>query len=173
MCFLHPLIIQRNKIYSKKCAKNKYLYLNEVIWLMSMKLRLKMKNRSSRWDINRHRRRYEHKYTKYKMCLMIKHHLSKIWSSILGKVKQHWGWVKKELLIKKAYTSILAKVSVFISMFFFRHKYVSRRFAITFQIISHKKVLLYYFMFYCFIATWNCKNFPWLLLPNKQKKKLR
>ena len=55
--------------YSKKCAKNKYVYLNEVIWLMAMKIRLNMKNRSSRYDINRPRCRHGHKYTKYKICL--------------------------------------------------------------------------------------------------------
>ena len=51
---------------------------------MTMKMRLKMKNRSRRYDINRPRRRHGHKYTKYKMCLdimmviCIKQHLSKI-----------------------------------------------------------------------------------------------
>ena len=34
-----------NRRYSKKCAKNKYVYLNENIWLMAKKMRLKMKNR--------------------------------------------------------------------------------------------------------------------------------
>ena len=38
---------------------------------MTMKMRLKMKNRSSRYDINRPRRRHGHKYTKYKTCLDI------------------------------------------------------------------------------------------------------
>ena len=36
-----------------------------------MKMRLKMKNRSHRYDINRPRPRYGHKYTKYKMCFSI------------------------------------------------------------------------------------------------------
>ena len=51
---------------------------------MAMKMRLKMKNRSSRYDINRPRCRHGHKYTKYKMCLdimmviCIKQHLSNI-----------------------------------------------------------------------------------------------
>ena len=35
---------------------------------MTTKLRLKMKNRSHRYDINRPRPRLGHKYTKYKMC---------------------------------------------------------------------------------------------------------
>ena len=58
-----------NRRYSKKCAKNKYVYLNENIRLMAKKMRLKMKNRSSRYDINRTRRRHGHKFTKYKICL--------------------------------------------------------------------------------------------------------
>ena len=51
---------------------------------MTMKMRLNMKNRSSRYDINRPRRRHGHKYTKYKICLdimmviYIKQHLSNI-----------------------------------------------------------------------------------------------
>ena len=36
---------------------------------MAMKIRLKMKSRSQRYDINRHRHRDGHKYTKCKMCL--------------------------------------------------------------------------------------------------------
>ena len=38
---------------------------------MTMKMRLKMKNRSHRYDINRPIPRHGHKYTKYKMCLSI------------------------------------------------------------------------------------------------------
>ena len=59
-----------------------------------MKIRLKMKNRSHRYDINRPMPRPGHKYTKYEMCLSkimvicIKQHLSNIWSSIYEKVKQ-------------------------------------------------------------------------------------
>ena len=34
---------------------------------MTIKMRLKMKSRSSRYDINRPRRRHGHRYTKYKM----------------------------------------------------------------------------------------------------------
>ena len=51
---------------------------------MTMKMRLKMKNRSSRYDINRPRRRHGRKYTKHKICLdimmviCIKQHLSNI-----------------------------------------------------------------------------------------------
>ena len=54
-----------------------------------------MKNRSSRYDINRPRRRHGHKDIKYKMCLSVmmficvKQHLSNIWSLFHEKVKQH------------------------------------------------------------------------------------
>ena len=141
-------------------CKNKYVYLNEIIWLITTKMRLKMKNGSSIYDTNRPRRRQGHKYTKYKMCLSImmvictKQHLDNIWNSIHEKVKQHWGWVKKSVAYKKSCTSSLAKISVFpclITMVSFQintsvevlpDKYVSRSFAITFEINSHKKVLL-------------------------------
>ena len=36
-----------------------------------MKMRLKMKNRSHKYDINKPRPRYGHKYTKYKICLSV------------------------------------------------------------------------------------------------------
>ena len=51
-------------------------------------MRLKMKDRSHRSDINRAMLRNRHKYTKYKICLSIvvviwiKHHLSNISSSV-------------------------------------------------------------------------------------------
>ena len=62
---------------------------------MTMKMTLKMKNKSNRYDINRTRLRHGHRYAKYKMCLSImmsiciKQHLNNIWSSIHKKVKQH------------------------------------------------------------------------------------
>ena len=50
--------------------------------------RLKMKNRSQIYDINRTRLRHGHKYTKYTtylsliMVMCIKQHLSNIWNSV-------------------------------------------------------------------------------------------
>ena len=137
-----------NKKYSKKCAKTKYVYLNDDIWLMAQKMRLKMKNRSSRYNINRPRRWHGHRYPKYKICLdimmviSIRQHLSYIWSLIHEKVKQYWprrhraSWTSSERLMyvqftscvygggwfKKTCTSSLAKFSVFpflITMLFF------------------------------------------------------
>ena len=46
-----------------------------------MKLRLQKKIRSHRYDINRPRPRYRHRYNKYKMCLNI---------MVIG-IKQHLG----------------------------------------------------------------------------------
>ena len=62
---------------------------------MTMKMRLKMKNRSHKYNIDRLGPSHGHKYTKRKICLGIKmvvcirKHLSKISSSIHEKVKQH------------------------------------------------------------------------------------
>ena len=63
------LSYKTNMRYSKKFAKNKCTYFNEIVCLIIMKMRLKMKNGSHRYDINRTRSRHGHKYTKYKMCL--------------------------------------------------------------------------------------------------------
>ena len=62
---------KNNRRYSKKCAKNKCVCFNEItwLWLTVMKMRLKMKSRPNRYDLNRPRRRHGPKYTKYKMCL--------------------------------------------------------------------------------------------------------
>ena len=92
--------------YPKKCTKNKYVYLSEVVWLMTMKMRLKMKNISHRYDRNRPWPKRSPKYAKNIMYLIImvigiKQHLSNIWNSVHEKVKHHRYWVKKTLLIKK------------------------------------------------------------------------
>ena len=93
---------KNNQRYSLKCAKNKLVCFNSVLWLTEMKMRLKLKSRSQRYDVNRPRLRHGHKYTKYKMCLSItmvtsiKQHLSNICSSIHEKINQHWGWVEKK-----------------------------------------------------------------------------
>ena len=69
----------------------------DFIIMIIMKMKMKIKNRSHRYEINRPSSRHGCKYSKYKKCLSMmilmctKQHLSKIWSSIHGKVKQHWG----------------------------------------------------------------------------------
>ena len=99
---LHPLFSSKTNLrYSKKCAKSKCIRFNQAIWLIAMKMRLKMKYGSHRHDINRTWLRHELKYTWHKMCLSMimvlrnKQHLSNFWSWIHEKVKQHWGWVEK------------------------------------------------------------------------------
>ena len=70
-------------------------------------MKMKMKNRSYRYDINRPRSRLDHKYNKHKKCLSmmmlicIKQHLSNILSSIYDKVSNTEFELKKALFIKK------------------------------------------------------------------------
>ena len=67
---------------------------------------MKIKNRLHRYDINRPKSKYGHKYSKYKSVsvwlICIKQHLRNIWSSIHEKVKQHWGWVEKKRCLQKS-----------------------------------------------------------------------
>ena len=77
-----------NVRYSKKFVKNKCVCLNKIMWLIIMKMRLKMKNGSHRYDVNRTRPRNRHKYSKHKMffsMIMVmcnRQRLSSIWSWI-------------------------------------------------------------------------------------------
>ena len=93
---------KNNRRYSKKGVKSKCPCLYEAIWLVTMKMRLKMTNRSRRYTINISRPKYGHRYIKYKfylsimMLLCIKLLLENIWSSIHEKVKQDWGWNEKK-----------------------------------------------------------------------------
>ena len=109
-CFL--LISKNNRVYSKKFAKNKCVYFNEIIWLIMIKV--KSKNRSHRYIINRSTSRHGLTCTKHEKCLgmmiliSIKQHL------IHKKVKEHWGWVeKKVLLIKNKKCQKLRKSEMF------------------------------------------------------------
>ena len=74
--------------------------------LIIMKMKMTMKNRSHKYNINRPRIRLGHKYSKYKKCLSklmlicITQHVSNIWNWIYEKVMQHWV-EKKALLVKK------------------------------------------------------------------------
>ena len=92
-----------NRTYSKKFTK-KQVCFNEIILII---IKMKMKKRSHRYDINRLTPRHEHKHTKFKMCLSkielicIKQNLSCIWNSDHEKIKQHWVWVEKERCLQK------------------------------------------------------------------------
>ena len=67
----------------------------------------KKKNRSHRCDIKRPTSRHGLTYTKYKKCLSmmilicIKQHPTNTWGSIYEKVKEHWDWVEKNVLLIK------------------------------------------------------------------------
>ena len=65
-------------------------------------MKIKMKNKSHRYNINRPSSGHGHNYSKYRKCLVMMiliclyAYIPKyIWNSILEKVKQHWGWVEK------------------------------------------------------------------------------
>ena len=87
---LHAKIIE-HIIENKK--KNKCVWIHDIVRLIITKMKMKLRNRSHRYDINRPRSRHGPRYSKYKKCLQ---HLSNIWSSIHEKVKQHWGLVEKK-----------------------------------------------------------------------------
>ena len=94
--------------YSETCAKNKYFCFHVCDYMIyDNEMRLKMKNRSHRYDINRPRLKQRHTYTIYKICLNMmmvictKEHLSSFWSTIHKKVKQRWGWVEKKWCLSK------------------------------------------------------------------------
>ena len=85
---------------------------NDVVWLIIT--RLKIKNRSQIYVINRPRPRHGHKCTKYKMYLSItmviciKQHLSNIWSSI----HESWAtlrpsWQKSVAYKKRVYSTFM------------------------------------------------------------------
>ena len=66
-----------------------------------------MKISSQRYNINSHRPRHRHEYTKYKMCLSIimvicvKQHLSNIWSSIHEKLSSNKDKLKTSVYLQK------------------------------------------------------------------------
>ena len=90
---------KNNRAYSKKCAKKQvclFVYFNEIIWLIIMKV--KKKSRSHKYHINRRTSRhwltYTNKHKKFlsmMMLICIKQHPTNTWGSIYEKVKEHWG----------------------------------------------------------------------------------
>ena len=86
----------------KNKQKNIRVCIHEIIRLIIMKIKMKMQNRSHRYDINRPTPRHGHKYSKYKMCLSmmmlrcLKKRLSNIWSSIYEKVNTEPRLKKKQ-----------------------------------------------------------------------------
>ena len=111
--FLHPCY-HPNLIWEilKNIAENKCLCFTEIIWLIIIKIMVKMKNRSQRYDIMA---RHGYEYTKYKMCLSMmmimcnKQHSSNIWSWIHEKATQFWRWVEKKRVVEKSPSRAKAK----------------------------------------------------------------
>ena len=101
----YPKII--GHILVKNKQKNKCVCFNEIIRLIIMKMEMKMKNTSHRYDINRTRFSHEHKYSKYKkhlsmtMLTCITQHLSNIWSA--EDLETLWLSWKKAMLKKSVY----------------------------------------------------------------------
>ena len=91
----------------KNKPKDMNLCIHKIIRLIIMKMRIKIKNRSHRYEMNIPRSRNKHRYSKYKKCLCMvmplcmKQHKSNMPSSIYEKVKRHWSWVEKKHCLKK------------------------------------------------------------------------
>ena len=98
----------------KAVPRNNYICLNEFIWLMTMKMRLKIKNRSYRHDINRPRSRHRHACPSILMAMCFKQHLSNIWSSIYEKWRKTEAELKKKTLLMKKTFNFKNFVSSFI-----------------------------------------------------------
>ena len=81
----HPKIIGH---IIKNKQENKCVSFYVIIQLIIKKIKMEMKYKSHRYDINRPRSRHEHKFSKYKKCRntmmfrCVKQHLSNIWHSI-------------------------------------------------------------------------------------------
>ena len=90
----------------KNKPKNKCVCIHEIIRLIRTRMKMRIKPTPHSYNINRARPSHGHKYSKYKKCLsmmmLIKQHLSNIWSSIYEKLRNtEAGLKKKALLIKK------------------------------------------------------------------------
>ena len=100
----HPKII---RYVLKNKQKNKCVCIHEVIRLIIMKIKMKMKNRSHRRDINRPRSRHGQKYSKSKKCLImtmltfVKQHLSNFEARFMKKLSNSEAKLKKRIALYK------------------------------------------------------------------------
>ena len=78
---LESLLFENYSLSSSMLSPETSVSVLMRLWLIVMKMRLKMRNGSHRYDIDRTKPRYRHKYTIYKICLSMcnKQHLSNIW----------------------------------------------------------------------------------------------
>ena len=80
----------------KNKQKNKCVCIHEIIGLIITKMKMKMKSRSNRYDINGPRSRHGQKYSTYEKCLTImmlkciKQHLNNIRSLITSDPQLNW-----------------------------------------------------------------------------------
>ena len=77
----------------KNKQNNKCVCIHEIMWWILMEIKMQVKRKSHRYEINRPSSRNKHKYSKYKKCLNV---------SIHGRVKQYWGWIEKRVAFKKS-----------------------------------------------------------------------
>ena len=101
-CYLKVIHILRARyhpkiIWHKNKLKNKRVCIHKFTQLIMMKMKMKIKNRSHRCNMDRPRS----KGLSIMMLLCIKQHLCNIWGSLHEKVKQYWGWLEKKLLLMK------------------------------------------------------------------------
>ena len=85
-CYDPKIIGQVTSVQKKQ--KNQWACIHDIIRLIIMKMKVKMKNRLHRYNIS------------MMMFICIKQHLSNSWSSIHEKVKQHLGWVEKKCCLQ-------------------------------------------------------------------------
>ena len=83
---------------------------------MTMKMTLKMKNKSHRYDIIRPKPRHGHKYTKYKMCLSI--------IMVLYVLKVHYCRFENLPISSFSYKNNMLKISRKKTFYFLRHVHV-------------------------------------------------
>ena len=127
----------------KNKQNNKYVCIYEIIRLIIMKM--KMKNRSHRYNINRFRSTIWHKCSKYKkslsmmMLTYIKQYLSNICSSHHERTKQHCGWVEKTEILGDVFkTNFFIKVN----KFFLNKLPTLRRISVKF--LSHPAEIIFF-----------------------------
>lgn len=94
----HPKIIRR---ILKNMQKNKCDRIHEIMQFIIMKIRMKMKNKPYKYDINRPSSRNENKYSKYKTYLTLKMLLictEQLLSNTWKRIEKSIIYVKNRLL---------------------------------------------------------------------------
>ena len=101
--------------------------IHEIIRLILTKMKIKIKNRSLRYDTNRPRFRHEPNYSKYKKCLSmmmvmyIKQYLSNMWCLIHEKLSNTKAELKNE---KSVYHCLYLFIYLFTCLFIYLAKHL-------------------------------------------------